>query len=264
MRTLLMVAFQLSLWLVLATDTVHAQDYANGEFRDGMYHVARDDTVFSISRRFGVSEDALKLENGIIDPIKDLKYGTWIRIPGLSSKPSASCTKSSLWIREPSPDRTVETIFTLAGNGCGLSRNDVAIYVSVDGGPWILFANPVPLVGSYPGEGIYTVPLNIASLQGQGQRLTILAKADKTESAPVTVNIPAVPAICRSTTLEVSAPGNGESASTTSVVRGVAGPNCTVMLTVRNSSLRVLSTVTTKARTDGSWSETLTLQARPN
>lgn len=262
MRKLLMVAFQLSLWLALVTGTVHAQTHANGEFRDGRYLVAPGDTVYSISRRFGVSEDALKLENGIIVPERDLQHGTWIRIPGFSPKPSASCTTSNLWIGEPSPNRTVETIFTVAGSGCGLSRNDVAIYVRVDSGPWMLVANPVPLVGSYPGEGIYTVPLNIVSLQGQGQRLTIIAKSDKTESAPVTVNFPNAPANCSSTNLAVSAPGNGESTSSTLVVRGVAGPNCTVILTARDSNGRVLGTVTTKARTDGSWSETLTLQER--
>ncbi len=137
--------------------TTHAQGVVNGN----TYYVVRNDTIFSISNRFGVSESELMHVNNLYSPYR-LLAGQTLTIPGLGPGPMQPLP-SRLTIANPTPGSSLPATFTVSGSGKGLVEGNVVVQARDTYGT-LLAERATTLQGSSVGtggEGSYSVQLTV-------------------------------------------------------------------------------------------------------
>lgn len=145
----------------------HAMGLLNGMY----YIVAPNDTLFSITQRFGIAESTLQKANGI-HKTRYLSAGAHLYIPGLdTSRAVCKGGRAYVTIDAPADGTTVDATFTVRGRGCGLFENNVIVRaLRADGTQ--LVQRAVTLQDTEAGsgkEGSYSTQLTISGYTGPGR-----------------------------------------------------------------------------------------------
>ncbi len=162
--------------------TAHAQGTVNGS----TYYVVRNDTIFSISNRFGVSERELMRVNNLHSPYK-LQAGQTLTIPGLGPDPKP--TEPWLTITNPTSGSYLASTFTVSGRGRGIYEGNVVIQAK-DAYGTVLAEVATTLQGSNAGsggEGSYSAQLAVNV--GQNTPGSIVVTSPGT---PATASVPVI------------------------------------------------------------------------
>ena len=99
--------------------------HARGTVSGNVYTVAFGDTMFSISRRFGLTVDGLAAANGITNTSL-IFGGQSLTIPGLGPGPTPGPT-SNITISTPTAGALLPASFTVSGNASGPSGANVVV-----------------------------------------------------------------------------------------------------------------------------------------
>ena len=268
MRKLLLLPFLLFLFAAMFVDApaAHAssvadmgvydrghREHAQGTVNGNQYNVVRGDTIFSISRRFGVSQEELMWANGVRNP-HFLRAGSVLTIPGLGPvPPPQTCT--SVTITSPTSGAQLGSTFTVSGRASGQCTFTVR---ALDSGGRVLREAPVTVNSGAGANVSWAVTLNVGTVANTSGSIVAVAGSTTWASVPVRYGTP--PVVCNSPALAISIPLNNERVGTSFVVRGTAGPNCTVTVAAFDNSGRQLANgdpVTVDS--GGNWSVTLSV-----
>lgn len=191
--------------------TAHAQ----GQVQGNQYFVVWGDTLFSISRRFCVSIDALRATNGIWGY---LQANTWIVIPGAGPVWPTPVWPTPVW---PTPVPTVTPIFPFfltvdspaanatlqspfAVNGSAPNGTTVLVRAEDNGGRLLAEQSVTLPPGPLGGRGNWGVQLTVNVLSGTPGRIV----ASGAELQPVTVPVTFGSNVQRFVTIDSPAPGS--------------------------------------------------------
>jgi LysM repeat protein len=136
--------------------SLHARGHVSGD----RYTVAVGDTIFSISARFGVTENALMHANGLSNP-NVIFAGQILIIPGLSCPPPPP--SPYLKITSPAPGAVLPATFVVSGSGAGLFEGNVLVR-ALNASGVVLAQQTTTLNGSNVGaggEGTFSVQMTV-------------------------------------------------------------------------------------------------------
>ena len=272
MRKLLLLPFLLFLFAAMFVDApaAHAssvadmgvydrghREHAQGTVNGNQYNVVRGDTIFSISRRFGVSQEELMWANGVRNP-HFLRAGSVLTIPGLGPvPPPQTCT--SVTITSPTSGAQLGSTFTVSGRASGQCTFTVR---ALDSGGRVLREAPVTVNSGAGANVSWAVTLNVGTVANTSGSIVAVAGSTTWASVPVRYVITPPPVVCSSPALAIDIPLNNERVGASFVVRGTAGPNCTVTVTALDGSGRQLANGGPETvDSGGNWSLTLTVNA---
>lgn len=268
MPRLPMMVFLVLLWLAIGADSVSAQaagycdggkqEHARGDVYGYRYVVAPGDTLYSIANRFCTPVERLQQLNGIQNP-NVLLAGTVLEVPGLGPTLPQGCSSPFVSITSPVSGASVGSTFNISGHGCGLSQSDVVILVQDSAGQEVGRIT-TPLIRSSASEATYTFSTFVAIANGQGATLRLTAYAGNATSGTIQITFIGVPAACSPfSPFAIYEPQTGSPVSASFDISGVAGSNCRVTVTARDSNGVPLGEASADSGASTQWRTRLTL-----
>ena len=245
LHMLSMLAYFISLWLPLGTDALRADpDPAYDTRRRDAARGARSGDVYSVA-------DGDRPWQMVTTEVQNL------RIPGLAPARQSGCMER-LSVDTPRHGGSIEPTFRIAGSGCGLKSNEIALYMADADGRNARRVGSVWLTGEPWGESTFGAQLQ-TSLP-PGSQVQLYAVSDTKTSNVVVVNVINPRPACAARRLEITSPQTFLPPSSTFEIRGSAGTNCTVTVNVTHSRFGYLGERAISADAAGTWDTLWTLQ----
>jgi LysM repeat protein len=203
--------------------------HARGVIQGNVYTVAFGDTVFSVSRRFGLTVDQLAAANGLTNPNR-IYGGQTLIIPGLGSCPPAPPPppgKPFVTIISPAPGSLLPPTFTVTGSGGGLFEGALVVR-AVNSAGQVLAESPATLQGSdvgAGGSGTYSVQLTVNVSQNTSGKIVSYATSPKDGRITVSagVGVTFTPGGSSQPFITIGSPAQGAQLPATFTVSGTGG-----------------------------------------
>lgn len=166
------------------------REHARGTVTGNTYTVAYGDTIYSISKRFGVSQQALMQANPIKNPSR-IYAGQKLAIPGLvpPKPPKPTPVPSFITITSPAAGSVLPATFTVSGTGGGLVEGNVVVKAQASNGT-VLAEEPTTLQGpdvGTGGTGTWSVQLAVNAAPGtMGSIVAFSPETSASATVPVT------------------------------------------------------------------------------
>jgi LysM repeat protein len=197
--------------------------HAQGPVYGNLYLVVYGDTMYSISRRFGLTVSQLSSANGISNPWR-IYAGQRLVIPGLGQPTTPTPpppSQSFITITSPTSGSVLPPTFTVSGTGGGLFEGNVVVQALDDKGQTLAEKATTlqgPNVGT-GGSGTWTVELTVNVPDGTpGQIIALSPESSVSSRVSITYGTqPAQPFI------QISTPSPGVLLPPTFTVGGTGG-----------------------------------------